>query len=241
MKEQGLTKFILVTVLMSIVLVIAVFSPQTPPVEASQLTDLGESESPSLEELKQRAYTLDEREAELDQRQVELDEREAGLNQHQAELDVHESGLDQRQAELGEYEARLDQRQAELDEREAKLEEQKATLQIWGESLVEQNELLDKGQKRLWEQEVRLAEWEQKLEGRQRLSVVVAVVSGLLAVPSVMVLLTLIRQGQQAPIFRPHQEEQISQHSKLAKILAPTYSDNGQDKRSVQHMRFCCI
>ena len=260
MIAQDLTKFMMVTVLLGIILAIAIFRPEILPAEADQPRQVEEtalvlgqeeSEIPSPGELEQRERELDQRETgldqrqyELDQRQAELGEREAGLNQRQVELDEREAGLDQRQAELDRREARLDQRQVGLDEREAKLEEQMAALRAWEDRLIKQDSLLDEERARLREKGASLAEWEQKLEERQRLSVVAIAVSGLLSVPSVVVLVALMRQSQQTPkgeaqraqAPEAYHREQTTQHGRVAtEALALTYSDDGRDKESVDH------
>lgn len=243
MIAQDLTKFMLVTVLLGIILALAIFRPEILPAEASQPTDQPEEIEEALPSPGQSGGEplspgdIPPLEEKLEQRNRELDERETGLDQRQYELD-------QRQVELDEREVGLDQRQAGLDEREAKLEEQTAALRAWEDRLIKQDGLLDEEQAHLREKEASLAEWEQKLEGRQRLSVVAIVVSGLLAAPSVMVLIALMRQGQRSPggetqraqSPQTHHRERATQHGKAA-VAAPasTYRGNGRDKDGVEY------
>lgn len=252
MMAQNLTKFTVVLVLLGIVLAIAVFRPQILPPTTNEPKQNGEeSASPQdlliLEEelerrqheLNQHQAELDERKAELNQRQGELDERKAELDRRQAELNEGKAELDQRQAALDEHEAGLDQRQVELDERNAGLEEWAASLQVWEEHLRET-------EARLQRKEANLAELEQRMEGRLRLSVVAAVISGLLAVPSVLFFVALMRQGQRTPdkevqqaqASRTRQRKRVTQYGRpVSATPASNYSDNGRDKESIEASR----
>ncbi len=190
-------------------------------------------------ELDRRQAELNEGKAELDQRQAALDERNAELDQRQVELNEGKAELDQRQAALDEHEAGLDQRQVELDERNAGLEEWAASLQVWEEHLRET-------EARLQRKEANLAELEQRMEGRLRLSVVAAVISGLLAVPSVLFFVALMRQGQRTPdkevqqaqASRTRQRKRVTQYGRpVSATPASNYSDNGRDKESIEASR----
>jgi DNA repair exonuclease SbcCD ATPase subunit len=264
MVAQDLTKLTVVLVLLGGILAIAVFRPQIlpsatnePDDEMAQVeeSDLGQrsggegsdppQDLPALqEEVDQRQAELDEREAELGQDQAGLEERKAELNRRQAELDERGTELDQRQAALDERKAELDQHQARLDEREAKLEEQATSMQAWEERLINQNSLLDEDDARLRKKETDLAKREQKAQGFRRWSVTALVVAGLLAVPSVLVLVALMRQGQRTPDKEVQQaqapqtrrRERVTQHGGLATVVpAPIHGGNGQNKERVEH------
>jgi hypothetical protein len=273
MMGQGMTKFTIVAVLLGVVLAVAIFRPQILPVDAGPVPGGvgGEgAEPPSAsptpqEELDPRQVALDGREAELDRRQVELDGREAELDRRRAELDGHEVQLGQSQVELDGREAELDgreaslvQRQTELEQREVVLDQRQAELegreaelsQRWIEldgrtaALEEQAAFLQATEARLRNWQADLAGREQKIEGFLRWSVVAAVVSGLLAVPSVLVLVALMRQdrlmpeedGRPAQSSRTHREKRVAVHGNLVTVApVPTYGDNGRCRESVRH------
>ena len=256
------TKFMLVTVILGIILTIAILRPKILSAETSQpqgtekaapVLELAAGEPHASENTPSPEEELEQRRQELDQREAALDEREAALNSRQAALDGREAGLGegeaalgQRQAELNEREAALNSRQAELDKQEAGLKEWEATLQTWEGDLAGQDSLLDEAQARLQEKEASLAEWEQELEGRQRLSAVIAVMSGLLAVPSVVVLVVLMQQSLRTPdkgvrrvqAPKARREEWDPQHIRtIPADHVPLYGGNGRSREGVEHRR----
>jgi uncharacterized protein (DUF3084 family) len=216
-------------------------------------------------ELDRRQVALDGREAVLNQRQAELDGREAVLNQRQAELegredqlgqsqveldgrkaelDGREASLVQRQTELEQREVVLDQRQAELEGRETELSQHRIELDERTAVLEEQAAFLQAAEARLRNWQADLAGREQEIQGFLRWSVVAAVVSGLLAVPSVLVLVALMQQdrlmpeedGRPAQPSRTHREKRVAVHGNLVTVApVPTYGDNGRCRESVRH------
>lgn len=221
-------------------------------------------------ELDRRQAALDRREVELDQRQAALDVREADLTRRQAELEGHgaqlgerqvalgdlEVALNHRQAELDGQETSLVRRQAELDQREAILNQRQAELDGRKAELDQRQAGLDERKAALEQQaasqevvEVRLREWqadlddrEQEIQGFLRWSVVAASVSGLLAIPSVVVLVALVRKDRLmsekgiplAQNSRKSHKTRVGAPGELATAWpAPAYGDNGRGKASV--------
>lgn len=167
---------------------------------------------------------------EIEQREAALEEEQARLAQEWENLQAEQAHLSQEKNALQEEQTRLAQEWEALQTERARLDEERTSLR--------------ETKARLRRKEASLAEWEQKLEGRQRLSVVAVVASSLLAVPSVMVLIALMRQGQQMPggetqwaqASQTHHRERATRHGKVAVATsASTYSGNGRDKESVEH------
>ncbi len=255
---QDLTKFTIVLVLFGLVLAIAIFRPQVLPSlsnDPNPGSEGGEERTLSYEdllvwqgnlerrqrELDQREAELAERETTLNQRQADLEDREAALNQRQAEINEREGGLNQRQIELDRRETALNQRQADLDDREAalnqrqvELDERDAALKAWWSSLQEV-------EARLREKETNLAEQEQRVQGLLRWSVVAMVVSSLMAIPSVLVLIALMREGRRTPNKEVQRDgasngdhrKRRTQHGRMTtSASALVYSDNGRTRVS---------
>jgi hypothetical protein len=209
---------------------------------------------------------------ELEQRQAALGEREAALVQREESVQTLEKHLTEQAAALGEKADQVTQQWAAIRVEQARLSQERENLQAdqarlareWDDLQAEQARLasewedlaaerahLDKERAslretgdRLQTQEASLAEWQQRLVGRDRLSAVALVISGLMAVPSVMVLIALGQQGwrmpgdraQQAQAPQVYQRKRGVQRDKLGKVTAaPTYGDNGRGRESVGH------
>lgn len=252
MIAQDLTKFTFVLVILGIVLAVAIFRPQilpSPPIEPTEepepnrLTGVRLSPGPEQgegatlshkdlvawqEEVESRQGDLEQLQAELDLRIAELDQRQDTLDRREVELDEREAGLDQSQRELDQLKAEMNRQWDELEGHKAELKEQVAFQQT--------------AEARLRQKEASLAEREQKLQGFLRWSVVAVAVSGLLAVPSVLVLVVLMRQDQWASSkgvervrdSRPHQREHVARHGRLATVApASIHGGDGRGKESV--------
>jgi hypothetical protein len=266
MMTPDLTKFTLVIVLIGGVLAMAVFRPPifaSPPVEPSEeqgqdgvisinLTpepDGGEEPNLSHDDL----LVWQE---ELGERQAALGEREEALAQREASVQALEEHLTEQATVLGEEEAKVSQQWAAIQAEQIRLAQawddlqaEQARLAGEWEDLAAERAHLDKERAtlretegRLQAQEASLAEWQQRLVGRDRLSAVALVISGLMAVPSVMVLIALGQQGwrmpgdraQQAQAPKAHQPKWVTQPGKLGQVTAvPTHSGNGRDRESV--------
>jgi len=228
---KGMASALLVLLLFGAVLGASLFRPTalspapntlaTPGAEGGQ--EMGESANSPVPDIDSILREIEQGEAALKEEQARLAQEWENLQAEQAHLSQEKNALQEEQTHLArEWEA-LQAERASLDEERTSLRETEA---------------------RLRGKEAGLAEWEQKLEGRQRLSVVIVVASGLLAVPSVMVLIALMRQGQRAPggetqraqAPQTHHRERATQHGKAA-VAAPasTYSGNGRDKEGVEH------
>lgn len=117
-----------------------------------------------------------------EERSGALDEREARIVEREEEQDLRQRLLDGREAEITERETKLDTRDRANIELQHRLREEEERAGIRASYLRE------------WEG--RLAEQEQRLRGLNRLSIVAAILAGVLALPSVGVLLGLARSSQ---------------------------------------------
>lgn len=131
-----------------------------------------------------------------EERSKDLDEREAQIIEREEAQDLHQRLLDEREAEIIEREGELDIREAQLIEHEVELDHRdRANIKLQ-HRLREEEERAGLRASYLREWEGRLAEQEQRLRGLNRLSIVAAILTGLLALPSVGVLLGLARSNQ---------------------------------------------
>jgi hypothetical protein len=207
---------------------------------------------------------------ELGERQAALGEREAALAQREASVQALEEHLTEQAILLGQKKDEVTEQWAAIQAEQAHLSQERENLQVeqtrlargWNDLQAEQARLagewedlaaerarldeerasLREARAHLQAEEAGLAEWQQKLEGRARLSVVALIVSGLMAVPSVMVLIALAQQGwrmpgdraQQTQAPRVHRGKRGIQTGKLGQVTAvPTHSGNGRDRESV--------
>jgi len=112
----------------------------------------------------------------------DLDEREDQIVEREEEQDLRQRLLDGREDEIIERETKLDERDRANIELQHRLREEEERAGMRASYLRE------------WEG--RLAEQEQRLRGINRLSIVAAILAGVLALPSVGVLLGLARSSQ---------------------------------------------
>jgi len=119
--------------------------------------------------------------------------------------------------------------------------EQARLIQEW-KTLQAEHIRFDEKLTRLQGEKASLAEREQKVRGFLRWSLVATFVSGLMAVPAVLVLVALKRQGRRMPdkevrrVQAPwsRQREQVAQRGGLSAVASfPTYGDNGRNRESV--------
>jgi predicted nuclease with TOPRIM domain len=182
------------------------------------------------ERLAEQASLLGAKENEVIEEWVAIQAEQTRLAQERESLQAEQTRLVQERENLEAERARLDQDGEDLQARRARLDEELASLR--------------ETEDRLQAKEASLAEWQQKLEGRDRLSAVALIVSGLMAVPSVVVLIALVQQGwrmpgdraQQAQAPQVHKRKRGIQSGTLGKVTAvPTYGDNGRGRESVGH------
>jgi hypothetical protein len=261
MMVADLTKFTLVIVLIGIVLAMAVFRPPifaSPPVEPSEEQGQDGATSTSLHPGSEGGEEPNLSYDDLLAWQEELDEREAALLRRETSVQALEKHLAEQATMLGEKEDKVSQQWAAIQAGQTRLAQawddlqaEQARLNGEWEDLAAERARLDEEQASLREarahlqaEEAGLAEWEQRLEGRDRLSVVALAVSGLMAVPSVVVLIALAQQGwrmpgdraRQAQAPQVYQRKRDVQRDKLGKVTAaPTYGDNGRGRKSVGH------
>jgi hypothetical protein len=252
MMASDLTKFTLVIVLLGGILAMAVFRPPifaSPPVKADAEQDQSEMASTGLQPEPGR----DEGEAlshkdllawqqELDKGQSDLDDQEAILKDWEASLQAWEERLAEQESLLGAKENEVTEQWVAIQAEQTRLAQEWEDLQARRARLDEEWASLRETENRLQAKEASLAEWQQKLEGRARLSAVALIVSGLMAVPSVMVLIALAQQGWRMPGDRAQQTQAPQVHrgkrgiqpGKLGQVTAvPTHSGNGRDRESV--------
>ena len=246
---EGIASAFLVLLLFGVALGAALFRPVVPNPAPDALTvpeagnptgggqDRVENTNSPPADIESMLREIEQERSRLEEERLALQEERARLGQEQVKLDERKAKLDQRQAELDEHKAELNQRQAELNEHEAKLEEWATSLQVWEERLRE-------AEARLRTKEANLAELEQKLQGLLRWSVVAVVVSGLMAVPSVVFFVALMRQDQRVTDKRAQRDgasrgdhrERPTQHSRMATPdLVLTQGNNGRTRESVSH------
>jgi uncharacterized protein (DUF3084 family) len=230
MVAQNLTRFTLVMVLVGVVLSIAVFRPQILPSEAGMLSDATGQVGKVALVSKPNERTLALRWEEVQQRERELDDRENDLGQRQKDLDERDAALDSRAAKLEKWAISLQAHEENLAERDSLIEEEWSRLREAKTSFIER--------------EVKLAEREQKLQGFLRWSGAAMILSGLMAVPSIMVLVALRRQDRQAfgkgarltQASGAHQRRRTTQPAGMAPMTTvPTHGGNGRTKESVAH------
>jgi hypothetical protein len=224
---QNLTRFTLVMLLVGVILALAVFRPPILPADVREPDDETghvEETTPLLTPDENGLVPAGKR---LVPEKVQAESRGNDLTRREGELDQREQELDQREAELDELQSALKQREARLDEHAAAVEEWERDTRT-----------------HLWAQEADLAAWEAKVQRLQYWSVAALVGSGLLAVPSILVLVALRRQDQRTPgkevgrarASQARQEKRSTRHGGLATVTpAPTYGGNGRGKQSVGH------
>ena len=154
-------------------------------------------------------------------------------------------------AEIKQEQAALDQEKAHLAlEREAlekeqeRLAQERENLQMERSRLTEDLENFQAERARFWRREADLAKWEVKVRRLLYWSVAALVGSGLMAVPSTMVLVALRRQDRQmsgreakrASVPHARQRRRATQPAGLAPTTAAlTCGGNGRTRESVAH------
>jgi len=229
MIAQDLTKFVLFTVLLGIILAIAIFRPPLLPVKTSGATE--------SQEEKDWAASLQAWEKNLADQASLLGEKEDGIAGQLAAVQAERARLAQEWEALEEEKGRLAQGWENLRAEQARLAQEL-------ENLEAERARFAGEMARLWERETDLAAWETKVQGLLYWSVAALVGSGLMAVPSTMVLVALRRQdrrmsgreAKRAPVPYARQGRRATQPTGMAPMTAvPTYGGNGRTKESVAH------
>jgi len=253
---KGTASALLVLLLFGVAFGVALFRPIASS-SASHVPEQAQAHSPQeLENLQAEQDRLAQEWGNLQEEQVRLTQEQETLQAEKARLVQEWENLRAEQARLAlgwedlqVEQARLTQElenlQAEQDRLAQEweyLREEQAHLTQGLEALQAERVRLDGQRARLWEKEANLAEQGQKLQGFRRWSVVAVVVSGLLAVPSVLVLVAMMRQDQRASgkeiergqDSRPHRRGQVIQHGGLAAVApASIHGNDGRGKEGV--------
>jgi hypothetical protein len=212
------TKLLMTGVILGFVLAVLLFRPEIFPqdvrLRAVDATEVPSGqhggEKPSLsyqeliewqDELQKRETAQDEHKRELEAHSRRLDEREAKLEEGQRESDQRDKRLGERKAKLEQREAELDSREAELNEREAELDEREGALGQLEGRLRDEEERAEARAVALRNRAAHLSEREQELRQLSRLSAAAAVLTGSLAVPSIVVLVGLARRAYERKTF----------------------------------------
>jgi hypothetical protein len=240
MVAQDMTKFTLVVVLLGVVLAIAIFRPQilsappTPVPSEPAPTASPSGGNPSPGETQPAGSAL--------LSQVSLDSRAAELNARETTLNDREGRLRSWEDALKDQERLLAEQASSLQDEESNLAEQRAVIQSEQDRLDQEKEALQVERARLNAEGTHLAEEEQRIGRLLRWSVVAAALSGLAAVPSVLVLVALARRGwsalgraakQTAP-SQTRPKEQASRHTRpTIPFPTPVYGGNGRNKETV--------
>jgi predicted nuclease with TOPRIM domain len=202
--------------------------------------ELGEREAALL----RRETSVQALEKHLAEQATELGGKEDKVSQQWAAIQAEQTRLAQAWDDLQAEQARLARGWDDLQAEQARLAGEWEDLAAERARLDEERASLREARAHLQAEEAGLAEWQQRLVGRDRLSVVALIVSGLMAVPSVVVLIALVQQGwrmpgdraQQAQAPQAHKRKRGIQSGTLGKVTAaPTYGDNGRCRESVGH------
>jgi len=266
MIAQNLTKFTLFTVLLGIGFAMAVFRPQVFPPAAvkpaseqvqDHAIDVGpkpdsggrEEQDLSYESLLSWQRDLESRAVELEQRQAVLKDWETSLEAWEKRLADRAGLLDSKEGEIDEQWAAVQAAQARLAQQWQDLHGERVRLGQGWKDLQAQRARIDEGLAHLREvgdrlqaKEASLGVREQKLEGRERLSTAALVVSGLLAVPSMVVLVALTWQDRRV-VDKKDQPSKASQTRRTRWLTLPgwltkeaeasPHRGNGRNKESV--------
>ena len=274
MMAQNMTRFTLVIVLLGGLLAMAIFRPQIlplPPTTPGEgggqngIVDvsLNRGSEPSGDDLSHKDLLawkeeLDGREAELDRREEELADRANELRLLEEKLSARTSLLSEKESDLAGELAAVRAEESQLAQERDALDAEKADLAREWEDLRAQRASLDADRvsleadraslreiaESLRAKETDLAEREHTVEGQLRWSVAALAGSGLLAVPSIMVLVAMARHGWRLPGERAdrarapqaHHGEPVAQRGGLPRVtVPPTYGGNGRNKASVGH------
>lgn len=243
---QDLTKFAVVLVLLGLVLAIAIFRPQIipplstePPTGPEVGSDGGGDNIATPTVCGGTSGGCGDKD--LPACQARLGQCEAKLGSCTADLGRLVIPLSDLQAQLNEMAGRLREQGAEVARLAAAVQDVQVHLAQTWEALQSEWERLAEERARLQQREATVAEREQRLEGVLRLVVALSVANGLLSVPSVMVLVTLMRQSQgtlgKAPAARTARVGHRGRDNRRyglpvgASLLADR--DNGREKKGV--------
>ena len=234
---KGMASAFLVLLLFGVALGAALFRPVAPSPVPDALTvpeayNPAEGGQDQVENTNSPPADIESMPREIEEEQTALEEEQAHIAQEWENLQAEQARLAQEWENLQAEQARLNQGWEDLQAARVRIDEERG--------------LLREAETRLRKKEANLAELEQKMEGRLRLSVVAAVISGLLAVPSVLFFVALMRQGQRTPdkevqqaqASQTRQRKRVTQYGRPVTVTpASTYSDNGRDKESIEALR----
>ena len=248
---KGMASAFLVLLLFGVALGAALFRPVAPsPVpDALTVPEVGnpaEGGQDQVENTNSPPADIESMPREIEEEQTALEEEQVRIAQGWEDLKEEQAHIAQEWENLQAEQARLAQEWENLQAEQARLNQGWEDLQAARVRIDEERGLLREAETRLRKKEANLAELEQKMEGRLRLSVVAAVISGLLAVPSVLFFVALMRQGQRTPdkevqqaqASQTRQRKRVTQYGRPVTVTpASTYSDNGRDKESIEASR----
>lgn len=207
MMAQDMTKVILVLVLLGACLAVAVFRPQIlPPLTPTPASPASPGFSTAPQD---RADQSANPQAQSNPAQPELTPTPEGLTSMEAELERWAGELKERQAAL-------DRREEELNRRETELNRWEAAVAQRGEQLAERERSLDR-------QEASIAAEREELNRLWRWVLAVAVITGLLALPSLLALYLLWKVNREsAELARSAQAAREGASWKAASSGQPT-------------------
>jgi beta-glucosidase-like glycosyl hydrolase len=246
---KGMASAFLVLLLFGVALGAALFRPvaQSPVPDALTVPEaynLAAGGQDQVETTNSPPADIESMPREIEEEQTALEEEQVRLARGWEDLKEEQAHIAQEWENLQAEQARLAQEWENLQAEQARLNQEWEDLQAARVRIDEERGLLRETEARLQRKEANLAELEQKIEGRLRLSVVAAVISGLLAVPSVLFFVALMRQGprtpdkkefQRAQASQTHQRKRVTQYGRPVTVTpASTYSDNGRDKESIE-------
>jgi len=228
---KGIASAFLVLLLFGVALGASLFRPSTPnPTSDVLIASKPEGEQAPAENTNSTLADVENILREIEQGQTRLDQERQNLQADQVRLSRERENLQVEQDRLAQD--------------WKKLREEASRLARGREQLRTERVRLDEEWVRLRKKESSLAEREQRLRGFLNWSIVAAIVSSLMAVPSVLFLVALKRQGRLTPDKEPKQaqaswlrkREQVTQHGRHEDVV-PTlaHGDNGRGKESVSH------
>jgi len=250
------TRLLMAGVILGFVLAVALIRPQIFPHEegserlaATKLPSeqrLNERSALSHQELVDWQGELESRETALNQRDMQLEEHDNRLDQRQSRLETREASLikgenrlREREANLIEGENQLKEREAELNHREAAIEQRKSAVNELASQLQDEKEDLARQFAAMGRKEALLAEQEQRLTGWRRLSIAAVILVGLLAVPSIFVLVALVENRHGGNRALRSLDQELNQHRRVLHgegsvgwVAVPSVEDNGHGQRT---------
>lgn len=221
MMAQDMTKVILVLVLLGACLAVAVFRPQIlPPLTPTPASPASPGFSTAPQD---RADQSANPQAQSNPAQPELTPTPEGLTSMEAELERWAGELKERQAALDRREEELDKRQVALDRREEELNRRETELNRWEAAVAQRGEQLAERERSLDRQEASIAAEREELNRLWRWVLAVAVITGLLALPSLLALYLLWKVNREsAELARSAQAAREGASWKAASSGQPT-------------------